>query len=342
MRNRLIYFLKVNIGAPMPNGGVCNYDADRIMEKAGLVPVVFPYNGWWGFQKLKQLIYLIKCFITIQRGAYFIFQFPLYHRLGGWLIRALAKYKQVQPVCFVIDVDGVRDGSTDLLNKEISELKQFSYFIAPNDRMKKWLLNLVPDAKITTIDFFDFLTEPAPAQRTKNASVVFAGNLSKSSFINQLDQLQNCSNTHFYIYGQKGSVTIPENNRIHYKGIIDPYQLPRQLTASFGLVWDGDCIDSCCGPNGEYLKYYSPHKLSSYIIGAMPVIAPENSASGDLVKKYKIGFCISSLHEIEKTITGLSNQDYEQMVANTKMLAGKISTGYCLQTAINDLLSKKH
>jgi hypothetical protein len=340
MSNRLTYFLKVNMGAPMPNGGVCYYDADRIMENAGLIPVAFPNGGWWWWQKLRQLTYLIKSFLIIQRRAYFIFQFPIYHRFGRWLIKALAKYKQIQPVCFVIDVDGVRDGSTELLHREIGELKQFSYFIAPNDRMKKWLLNLVPDAKITTIDFFDFLTEPVPTQRTKNASVVFAGNLSKSSFINQLDQLQNCSNTSFYIYGQKGNVLVPENNRIHYKGIIDPYQLPWQLTASFGLVWDGDCLDCCCGSNGEYLKYYTPHKLSSYIIGAMPVIAPENSASGDLVKKYKIGICINSLHEIEKTITDLSKEEYEQMAANTRLLAGKISTGYCLQTAINNLLSE--
>lgn len=339
MRNRSTYFLKVNTGTPMPNGGVCYYDADRIMENAGLIPVAFPYGGWVWWQKLRQVTYLVKCFFTIQRGVYFIFQFPLYHRFGRWLIKALAKYKQVQPVCFVLDIDGVRDGSTDLLHREICELKQFSYFIAQNDRMKKWLLGLMPNAKISTIEFFDFLTGPVPVQRTKNASVIFAGNLSKSSFINHLDQLQNCDNTSFYIYGQKGTVTVPENNRIKYKGIIDPYQLPGQLTASFGLVWDGDCIDCICGSNGEYLKYNSPHKLSSYIIGAMPVIAPENSASGDLVKKHKIGICINSLNDIERTITALREEDYEQMVANTRILAGKISTGYCLQTAINNLLS---
>jgi hypothetical protein len=289
---------------------------------------------------LKQLTYLIKSFITVQRGAYFIFQFPLYHRLGGGLIQALAKYKQVQPVCFILDIDGVRDGDTELLYRECSELKQFSYFIAQNDRMKKWLLDLVPNARITTLDFFDFLAQPVPAQRTKNTSVAFAGNLSKATFINQLDQLQNCSNTSFYIYGQKGNVMVPENNRIHYKGIIEPYRLPRQITASFGLVWDGDCIERCCGPHGEYLKYNTPHKLSSYIMGAMPVIAPENSASGDLVKKYKIGICVNSLHDIEKTITGLPEQEYEQMVANTMILAGKMSTGYYLQTAINNLISE--
>jgi hypothetical protein len=70
----------------------------------------------------------------------------------------------------------------------------------------------------------------------------------------------------------------------------------------------------------------------------MPVIAPENSASGDLVKKYKIGICINSLHDIEKKINDLSEQDYSQMVANTRIMADKISTGYFLQTAISNLL----
>ena len=68
------------------------------------------------------------------------------------------------------------------------------------------------------------------------------------------------------------------------------------------------------------------------------MIVPEMAASATLVRKYGIGITINSLYEIEEKINQLSDEQYQQMRDNMKLLAQKISTGNCFSDAIDELM----
>lgn len=73
-----------------------------------------------------------------------------------------------------------------------------------------------------------------------------------------------------------------------------------------GLVWDGESVDSCTGQYGEYLKINSPFKFSLYLAANRPVVVWSKSALASYVKEYKLGICVDSLKDIEKTIKSLT------------------------------------
>jgi len=125
---------------------------------------------------------------------------------------------------------------------------------------------------------------------------------------------------------------------VFFKGIFSPYDLPSQIEGSFGLVWDGDSIDGPGGSLGHYMQYISHHKLSLYILSGLPLIVPSFAGSASLIEKYKIGFTISTLHELSEKIEGLAYDQYQEMIRNMKPLAEKISRGQCLVDALDELM----
>jgi len=336
---RSAYFLQVNDGDVPLHGGVGYFDADRTMKNAGLTPVSFPNQRiWYPLLKLKQLFRLISSIKNIQGQSIFFFQFPLYHRFGKWLIRSLTRSKNIRPVCLLMDIEGMRDNDEETLQKEINELRQYHFFIVHNNRMQNWLQTIHPGAESAMLEFFDFLTQPFQGKRRKSFSLAWAGHLDKAAFVKNLHSIKNSPNVLFDIYGPGDATTILGQPNVSYKGTVYPYQLPAAFTASFGLVWDGESIEKPEGSTGKYLEYNSPHKLSLYIVSGLPVIAPQNTAAGDLVSKYKIGFCISSLYELEQHINNLTEEEYGAMIDRMRPLAQRISNGECLQSAIQKII----
>jgi hypothetical protein len=171
---------------------------------------------------------------------------------------------------------------------------------------------------------------------------VFAGNLAKSSFLEQLYLLkEKRQGLHFNLYGPGCTDAMKSQRNVTYKGTVNPYDLPAKIEGCFGLVWDGDCIDKPGGSLGDYMLYISHHKLSLYILSGLPLIVPETAASARIVKKYFIGITINSLHEIEDRINDVSAGQYQQMRKNMKPLAEKISKGNCLGNALKELMKEE-
>jgi len=85
------------------------------------------------------------------------------------------------------------------------------------------------------------------------------------------------------------------------------------------------------------MQYISHHKLSLYILAGLPVITNWHAGSAEIVKKYKIGFCVESLHDIKSKIDSMSDFEYQQMRHNMKLLAKRISDGQCLKNALREV-----
>jgi hypothetical protein len=332
------YFIQQFDQQEYMHGGVTCVDAEKVLLALGFKPISFPYHHNFSLKaKIGRLFFLLKMVLSVKRGSTVTFLFPVYARMS-WLLLLMLRSKGVKLVCIIADIEGMRDADENLLKTEIQQLKKCRYFIVHNDKMKSLISQMVPGSSNYPLFFFDFLTRPVDKQRTKNYTIVFAGNLEKSKFLLQLDQI--ASPIQFTIYGPGVPEKIMSYKNTRYDGIHKPYDMPGIVGGSFGLIWDGDSIESCTGGYGTYLHYNSQHKLSLYILSGLPVIVWEEAATAELVKEYKIGFTIKSLHEMAGKIVSLSEDEYRQMQINMRPLADKISKGECLGTAITELIKK--
>jgi hypothetical protein len=244
-------------------------------------------------------------------------------------------------ICFIADIDGIKDGDEQLLKREIDFFRQFNYFIVHNASMKSWLKQYTPGATITAIEFFDFLAQPLSALRSLSNDIAFAGNLQKSPFLKDLYLVQKRNPTlHFHLYGGGGGEEAARQPNATWHGIEEPYKLPAKIKGSFGLLWDGTSIERPAGSHGVYMQYISHHKLSLYILCKLPIIAPVRSAGAELIKNYGIGITVNDLYEIEDKIKSIGADDYSRMQGNMQPLAEKISKGKCLADAIDNLLQQ--
>lgn len=334
------YFIRQYSFTEYSHGGVGYADAETILEKEGFLPVVFPCHKQFSIKaKLVRLFFLMKTFFSIRRKATVVFIFPTYAGMTNLLLRLLRLKPGIRIICFIGDIDGIKDGDKEKLDKDIRLLKCYRYFIVHNMAMQQWVEQYVPGARSAAINFFDFLAKPFEGKRLVSGAVVFAGNLEKSLFLEKLGELESSAPAiHFLLYGPGCTELMRSQNNATWLGVEKPYQLPSKPDGSFGLLWDGDSIDEPGGSLGDYMQYISHHKISLYILSGLPVIVPVTAGTASLVEEYQIGFTIKSLYEIGDKIRKISNEEYEQMKKNMQPLAEKISKGGCIKEALQKLM----
>src|SRR5689334_14407432 len=138
------YFVQQYMQENYQHGGAGFVDAEKILLSQGFQPIFFPHH--YGFSlraKFDRLLFFFKTLFAIKRNSVVIFLFPVYARINLLLIKWLSK-KNVKIVCYIADIDGIKDGDQKLLRKEISFFKRFKFFIVHNERMRDWLHKNVP------------------------------------------------------------------------------------------------------------------------------------------------------------------------------------------------------
>lgn len=333
------YFIQQYIQQEYLHGGIGLTDAERILLSEGYTPILFPHQQNFSLPaKISRLFYLFKIVFQIQTGAEVVFLFPMYAKMVQLLVRLLSLRKNIRLICFITDIDGLRDGDQQKMRKETVQLQRYSFFIVHTQAMGKWIKQLVPDSVFSILEFFDYLANLCSITSLSKYKIIYAGNLAKSNFLEKLYLLkQQSPELQFNLYGSGLSDTARKQGNVKYYGVSAPDVIMSKLKGSFGLVWDGENIDSCTGSYGEYLRYNSQHKLSLYIACTLPVIVWKDAATAILVEKYKIGFAVNNLYEIEERIRSLSEEEYREMQKNMQPLAQKICTGGCLKDALAEL-----
>lgn len=321
--------------AEVQHGGVGCKDIERTLLKKGFQPIQIPYHFEFSMKaKAFRLFFIIVTVCSLKRKAIVVFQWPLYGKLNRLLISLIQTFRRdIRLICIITDIEGLRDGDKKLLSLEIRFFKKIKFFVVHNEAMKAWLLRFHSAAKISLLDFFDFLIEIPRIQRYKNDSVVFAGFLDKSRFVRKLHRVGNLK---IDLYGLT-SKPLKANKDMHYRGVISNEQLLQDLNSSFGLIWDGDSLETLNGTYGNYNRLNSPHKLSLYTVAGIPSIAHYLSGAASIIHKYGIGFTVSSLFEIKEKISHLTEDDYQKMRNNCALLAGRITSGKCLIEALSNL-----
>ena len=137
------------------------------------------------------------------------------------------------------------------------------------------------------------------------------------------------------VYGPNAADKYPSN--ISYKGILSAEELPGALVQSFGLVWDGNSMDTCTGNYGSYLKINDPHKVSLYLSSGLPIIIWSEAALADIVRDEKLGITVDSLKDIDKALSEVKVDDYQKMCSNVQNIAKLMRKGYFLTNATDEL-----
>lgn len=245
--------------------------------------------------------------------------------------------RKAKVVFLVHDIQCIR---FHIQTKEVEQLNNATLLLVHTEKMKEKLLELGVTTPMKVLTLFDYYSEepmrvPDDTLKRKN-EIMFAGNLTKSAFLHELGNETVNSAIRFRLYGILGDMNISSHHSFIYNGVFKPSKTGN-ITGGWGLVWDGDSIDSCVGDYGQYLRYNASHKTSLYLACGIPLIVWEQSALADFVRREKIGITVPNLHDIEKQINAVNDEDYATMIKNAHSIGARLRNGDFLRETIKGL-----
>ncbi|WP_429970336.1 hypothetical protein ACQW5G_04810 [Fructilactobacillus sp. Tb1] len=278
--------------------------------------------------------------ISFKSGDIVIIQYPIYagKSFEEYLIKYL-KNKHLFTILLIHDIDTLR-GYTGIfkdVKDEVNYINKYDAVIAHNNSMIKLLENNGLSSTAYPLDVFDYVTKDITFKNSSKYKyeITFAGNLNKSSFISKLEVK---APLEFNLYGNIDDKSII-NDSLNYHGSVTPDVLANKMGKGFGLVWDGDEINTISGNLGDYLKYNNPYKLSSYLNSGMPVIVWDKSAVAKFVLDNKIGIVTSNINNLNDLINNVTDQEFEEMCENVKNISRKMKDGNYIMKAVNKVLN---
>lgn len=251
------------------------------------------------------------------------------------ILHGIKKGKNVKIIFLIHDIDSLRfindNNRENKIKNEVNILNQADGLIVLNDTLLKKLKSLGINKPMVSMGIWDYLNPiPLKEEVKYEEKICYAGNLLKANFLSKYNQKHLLN-----VFGPNNSNM---SKSVTYHGQFSPNELPAQLNYNFGLVWDGDSVNTCSGDYGTYLKYNDPHKVSLYISSGLPVVIWKEAAVAKFIQQHHVGILIESLSEIDKVLGKISQDDYFQMRRNTFKLAKLMRKGYFLNKSIDKLL----
>lgn len=344
MINKKVYQIAETSTDGMHAGTKATSDIKNILDDNGVNTLIIrtpEYSKNILKKFIRQLKYLKQwrqLYKSIKDESILVLQHPFYLRqLGRYkTLSKLKNLKKVKIISIVHDVGQLRGLFNDKYNQaEFNQMiKLADVLIVHNEIMKNWFIEQgISSDKLFVLEIFDYLTDKdLVTSGTFEEVVSIAGNLSKekSPYIYKLKGIENLNITLLGI-NYKGD---DYADNIKYRGAFPADEVPFQINDGFGLVWDGDSIESCTGNTGNYLRYNNPHKLSLYLSSGLPVIVWNESAEAKFVLDNKLGFTVSSLREIPDIIQSMSIDEYLSYRKNAINVGNKLQRGYYTKKAM--------
>jgi hypothetical protein len=232
----------------------------------------------------------------------------------------------------VHDLDYIRENDRKRRKKEIRTFNLADELIVHTPAMADELKKQGVRVPLKILILFDYLTSINDVYKEPDIhSVVFAGNIRKSDFVELLIN-NDIWNIKTFMYGVN-NLEYPENSNFHYKGIFTSEDIS-QIKGAWGLVWDGDSIETCSSNKGLYLRYNSSHKISLYLVAEKPVIVWSQSSLRYFVEEQGIGIVVDSLLDIPELLSGITETHYREYVENVKKISEKLRAGAFLSSCL--------
>ena len=331
-------------------GNKARNDVEVIFNRLGYAPLKVRVDDWYKMNVLNAQIHkyraLLRAFKRLKKNDDIVIQFPLLHHslFINSLLKSL-KNKGVNIYLLIHDLETLRfvnDKSLPFRMKLRMKLTESDTFhsvtgiIAHNPIMKSVLVDKgVAEDKIVSLGIFDYLIPNFQEKSglTKDQPIIVAGNLAQEK-AGYLYNLPEAPAYNLYGVGFDESRALANET---YFGSFLPDELPAALEGGFGLVWDGDSVETCSGFFGEYLRYNNSHKASLYLASGFPLVVWKQSALSHFVLEKGCGIAVESLHDLKEAIDNLSDADYQDLVNNAKRVGQEIRDGHYLKTALNQL-----
>lgn len=310
-------------------------DVIHTLENIGAQPIFIIVPS----SKIKILNILLGIFNTLKVALKIQLEDELYiqhyNRYLNFLVNII-KWKHITLNYIVHDLAFLRFGDNNG-KREINFLSKMDNIFVHTELMSQILRSYNIKAKLKIMYLFDYYSNTPMLDEKQMLSlknvIAFAGNLNKSLFLNQLACSNIQHNIRYRLYGLPLDYGFQENSQIEYMGAFNPSDTSK-VQAGWGLLWDGDSIDTCSGWSGEYLKINSSHKLSLYLACGMPIILWEKSSLASWLSNQGVCILISSLKDISMSINEISEQNYMQMVRNARKLGNQLRQGLFLKNLI--------
>ena len=306
------------------------------------------------YTRLATFAGVLKAGLLLHKGDKLVVQYPDPHFK---LICSLARLRRAHVLTLIHDL--MSFGSDDMHpQEEIALLSGSHYIIALNPSMEGWLRTNGSTVPSTSLGVWDYLspeahearqtaavepqkrpiTEPSIASDEKY-TVMFAGGVSRRRNQFLYDWGTVIDGYKVVVFGNNFDLTQAAGAaRFKLRGFVPSSMMIRHPEGDFGLVWDGNPIDGCNGPWGEYLRYNNPHKASLYLRCGVPVIIWKHAGLAPFVEEQGIGFTISSLREIAPRLRSMSDTEYARMKENVARVSLQIASGYYFGEAVNRAL----
>lgn len=347
----MVYFIAQERLKVHHAGGKAPNDIYTLCERRGWAELFYPNVENCGKSKLRRIKrgFLVLCFWLsamnkLKPGDVVFYQHPTrYGSKIAYRYISRLKNKNVKFVMLIHDLDSLRyhllykdDSKTNVYFEDDTFIKLFDAIICHNEHMKEHLiLQGVPERKLVCLELFDYLLPSPATPSTEEKSLVIAGNLNekKCGYIYELaKQGLDCT---INLYGMNFNEALNHNNKLVFQGSFPPDELPFVIKGKFGIVWDGNSIDTCDGATGKYLRYNNPHKLSLFMAAGLPVITWKQAANADFVIKHGVGLAVDSLREIPDLLTRIDEEQYAQMRANVMTIQQMVIKGEFFTRAID-------
>ena len=266
-----------------------------------------------------------------------LLQMPMQTRFPMDLILQMKEKKDLRFITVVHDVDMLRK-----LENYITREDEFKFMlevsdclIVHNEEMVQYFKQIgINPEKLISLQIFDYLHDEPETEKIFERAVIFAGNLSaqKSPFVYELGKLTSMK---VYLYGSyfSGDLLSQVDNVVYGGSILADF-LPQKLDRGFGLIWDGDSINTCSGDTGEYLRYNNPHKMSLYLASGLPVVIWNSAAQARFVEENGVGVVIDSLYSLHDVLAQISEKDYRVFIQNVQHISEQLKSGHYMRTAL--------
>lgn len=325
-------------------------DVEVILKDLDYVPLKVIVDDWYKMNVLNAQLHkyraLLRAFKRLKKNDDIVIQFPLLHHslFINSLLKSL-KNRGVNIYLLIHDLETLRfvnDKALPFRMKLRMKLTESDTFhsvtgiIAHNPIMKSVLVDKgVAEDRIVSLGIFDYLIPNFQEKSglTKGQPIIVAGNLAKekAGYLYALPE-----EPAYNLYGVGFDESRALANETYYGSFL-PDELPEALEGGFGLVWDGDSAETCSGVFGEYLRYNNSHKASLYLASGFPVVVWEKSALAHFVIDKQCGLVVSSLSDLKENLDTLSEEQYKEMLENTKQIGSKLRQGQYLRTALSKL-----
>lgn len=319
-------------------------DIEQIAAEMGYAPFVLhapdSANGsvWQAIQVgAKTLGDWVRAFYRMRQGDLLLVQYP-YFPVKGYGVARLAlhllRWKGVKTAALVHDLDSLRRiGGSAARGSDQLLLPGFEALIVHSQRMESYLRTVGVTCPMILMEAFDCLSEGEIPVREKSRMVAIAGNLAadKSGYLKDIGKVP----LEWQLYGTNWARS--GSTRIEYHGEIAPEKLTETISGAFGIVWDGDSLDGLTGLYGAYALLNSPHKLSTYLAGGLPVIVAKNAAAADFVAREQVGVALNSLRELPELIRTMPEEDYQRYAANARRVGAQLRAGENTKRALRKL-----